>query len=110
MARTLGRSHRHLIAAFRDEIGLTPKAVSRLLRFERALAAINCGRGSDYPSGKPYLDGAGDAGRRGRASLQWSDLALTCGYYDQSHLINEFRAFSGDTPEAFRRRVAEAAA
>jgi len=110
LARALGRSHRRLIAAVRDEIGLTPKGVVRLLRFERALEAINQAREIDYPSGKPYLDRGGDGAKRGSRSVQWSDLALACGYYDQSHLINEFRAFAGDTPEAFRRRVAGAAA
>jgi AraC-like DNA-binding protein len=110
LARALGRSHRHLIAAFRDEIGLTPKGVARLLRFERAIEAINRARESDYPSGKPYLDGPTDAAGRSRAPQQWSDLALACGFYDQSHFINEFRAFSGETPESFRRRLAEAAA
>lgn len=109
LARAFGRSHRRLIAAFRDEIGLTPKGVARLLRFERALEAINRGRETDYPSGKPYLDRSGDSARHGSRSSQWSDLALACGFYDQSHFINEFRAFSGETPESFRRRLAEAA-
>jgi AraC-like DNA-binding protein len=31
----------------------------------------------------------------------WSDVALEHGYYDQSHLIDEFRQFAGDTPAAF---------
>ena len=91
--------------------GLTvAECVARLLRFERAIEAINRARESDYPSGRPYLDGPTDAARRSRAPQQWSDLALACGFYDQSHFINEFRAFSGETPESFRRRSAEAAA
>ncbi len=31
----------------------------------------------------------------------WADVALTCGYYDQSHLINEFKYFTGSSPEAY---------
>jgi len=27
--------------------------------------------------------------------LPWAELAMECGYYDQSHFANEFRAFSG---------------
>jgi AraC-like DNA-binding protein len=27
--------------------------------------------------------------------IRWAELALDCGYYDQSHFANEFRAFSG---------------
>jgi AraC-like DNA-binding protein len=42
--------------------------------------------------------------------VRWSELALACGYYDQSHFINEFRAFSGVTPEAFWRQLDHAGA
>jgi AraC-like DNA-binding protein len=104
LAPALGCSHRHLIAAFRDEIGLPPKAVARLLRFERAVAAISRRHSLDYPPGKPYLDGARPATRSPR-SLRWSDLALDCGFYDQSHFINEFRSFAGATPEGFWRQL-----
>jgi AraC-like DNA-binding protein len=104
MALAVGCSHRHLIAAFREQIGLPPKAIARLMRFERAVAAINRRHDLDYPSGKPYLEARGEPVRPGPGSLRWTDLALSCGYYDQSHFINEFRAFSGATPEAFRRQ------
>lgn len=30
--------------------------------------------------------------------MDWLNIALTCGYYDQAHFIKEFRAFSGLTP------------
>jgi AraC-like DNA-binding protein len=108
LAPALGCSHRHLIAAFREQIGLAPKAVARLMRFERAVAAINRRHDLDYPPGKPYLEGRGEPAKRSPGSLRWSDLALACGYYDQSHFINEFRTFSGATPEAFRRQLDQA--
>jgi AraC-like DNA-binding protein len=35
------------------------------------------------------------------AGVDWPGLAGACGYYDQSHLIHEFRLFADETPEAF---------
>jgi AraC-like DNA-binding protein len=71
----LGWSRKRLGAHFREQIGLTPKATARLLRFERAREL---------------------AGR-----MSWAEIAFACGYADQSHLVSEFRAFSGRTPETF---------
>lgn len=70
-------SHRHFIARFRESVGLGPKRCARILRFNRALRLID--------SGAP-LSGAG--------------VAYDCGYNDQSHLIRDFREFSGHTPTA----------
>jgi AraC-like DNA-binding protein len=76
LAEELGWSRRRLVARFREEIGLPPKAVARLLRFEHALELV--GRGET-----------------------WAEVAFTAGYYDQSHLINEFRAITGITPRQY---------
>ena len=108
LALAVGCSHRHLIASFREQIGVAPKAVARLLRFERAIGAINRRHDLDYPPGKPYIEGRADIAKPRPGALRWSELALACGYYDQSHFINEFRAFSGATPEALRRRLGQA--
>ena len=84
LAEELGWSRKRIVARFRDEVGLPPKAVARLFRFERAREL----------SGK----------------MPWAELALECGYYDQSHLINEFRAITGRTPETFLQDTNAAAA
>jgi len=80
----LGWSRKRIVARFRDEIGLPPKAVARLLRFERA--------------------------RELAGTMPWGELAFECGFSDQSHLIAEFRRITGRTPETFLQdTVAQAA-
>ena len=86
LAEELGWSRKRLAARFREEVGLTPKAVARVLRFERAVELAE------------------------RSDLGWGRLARECGYYDQAHLINEFRAISGCTPGTFFQDVAATAA
>ena len=76
LAAELGRSRRHLAVRFREEIGMTPKAVARLLRFERAVQRL-------------------------RAGDELGDLALDAGYYDQAHFNRDFRAFAGTTPTEY---------
>lgn len=80
----LGWSPKRLIARFREQIGLPPKLVARLLRFGRASASLTSGAAPD-----------------------WGAFAQDHGFYDQSHLINEFQRFAGDTPEGLScRRIA----
>ena len=84
LGKELGWSRKRIVARFRDEVGLPPKTVAKLIRFERA------------------RDLAG--------TLPWAELAFECGYYDQSHLINEFRAITGRTPETFLQDAGASAA
>ena len=73
LAAEVGWSRRHLAARWRRDVGLTPKAVGRVLRFERALRLIRQGR-------------------------ELTAVAYDCGYADQPHLNREFRALAGSTP------------
>ncbi|MGN6184507.1 MAG: AraC family transcriptional regulator [Thermoanaerobaculia bacterium] len=78
----IGFSQRHFIDLFRDETGYTPKVFARVQRFQRLLGGVHTA-----------------------TNVDWSDAALACGYFDQSHCIRDFRAFSGLTPsEYFARR------
>jgi AraC-like DNA-binding protein len=105
-----GCSRRHLIAQFHKYFGMAPKMIARISRFQMAVAAVHrLGRRdpSLYVEGKPYLDSqANDSVRTAtQATMRWSDLALGCGYYDQSHFINEFKSFSGLSPLEFLQRT-----
>jgi AraC-like DNA-binding protein len=77
-ARSVGVSARRLSEVFRERVGLSPKVWCRIGRFQMALAALY--RGAD---------------------VRWSELALDCGYYDQSHFANDFHAFSGLNPTTY---------
>ena len=81
IARSIGVSRRHLAKLCRSEIGMTPKSLARILRFDHAR-------------------------RLGRTvpRLGWAELACEAGYADQAHLVREFRAMSGLTPSELLRR------
>lgn len=87
LAAELGWSRKHLITQFHEHIGLPPKGLARILRFNRAVR---------------LLDRADD--------MRWVEIAFDCGYYDQAHFIKDFRAFAGSTPSEFLcRRLPDSA-
>jgi AraC-like DNA-binding protein len=77
VAVNLGVSERHLRRVFRDAVGVSPKAFNQLARFHRALRAA-----------------------REDSGTSWAGIAAASGYYDQAHLIGEFRTIAGVTPRA----------
>jgi AraC-like DNA-binding protein len=80
----IGLSPKKFIQVFRDETGFTPKVFCRIRRFQQALGLMH----------------AGEGGR----SVEWADVALDCGYFDQAHFIHDFRAFSGINPTTYLAR------
>ncbi len=81
VARSAGWSERRFSQIFREQVGLSPKVWCRIERFQRAVRLLHKG-----------------------ADVAWADLALDCGFYDQSHFSNEFRAFSGVDPTTYSAR------
>jgi AraC-like DNA-binding protein len=110
LASEVDCSHRALIAQFRTYVGVTPKTIGRLLRFQRAMRLFkgNCGEDGG-PSGKPYIESQapGDPAAPAAPAVCWSDIAADCGYFDQSHFIKEFRQFTGASPTRFARRMSD---
>jgi AraC-like DNA-binding protein len=82
VARRIGLSERRFIQVFTAETGMTPKLFCRVQRFQRAREMA-----------------------RKAASPDWARLAVDCGYFDQSHLIRDFRAFSGFSPAEYLRHL-----
>jgi AraC-like DNA-binding protein len=81
IAAEIGCSRRHLISRFREQVGITPKLLARILRFERAVSLVDA-----------------------RTEMGWAEIAQACGYYDQAHMIRDFNQFAGSPPREFARR------
>jgi AraC-like DNA-binding protein len=76
----IGLSSRRFIELFRNEVGLTPKLFCRIRRFQQVLDDIDQA-----------------------TEVDWTRVALRCGYFDQAHFIHDFRAFSGVNPSTYLR-------
>lgn len=81
LAERLGWSRKHLSGKFSDAIGVGPKTLSRIVRFNRAL------------------------GLSSQDKCSWADIAADCGYADQAHLVREFRDLAGETPTMLAARA-----
>jgi AraC-like DNA-binding protein len=78
LTREVGYSARRFTEVFSRQVGLTPKMYARVCRFQRVVQQLH--RGVEIP---------------------WAELAIDCGYYDQSHFANDFHAFSGVSPTTY---------
>lgn len=74
----IGLSPRRFIELFRRETGFTPKSFCRVMRFQKALRRIARG-----------------------TYIEWPQIALDAGYFDQAHFIHDFRSFSGINPSTY---------
>lgn len=74
----VGMSTKRLIALFRAEIGLSPKAYARIRRLQAALRLLG--------------------------STSGARVAAEVGYFDQAHFVREFRSFTGMTPTQYTQQ------
>ncbi len=84
LAAQSGTSLRQLERQFRDDVGLTPKTFSRIVRLQSALKRV----------------------RQGRAL---TDVALACGFYDQAHMTRDFREIAAMSPGAWQSHAGDLA-
>lgn len=78
VAGRIGLSPKRMVERFKAAVGIPPKRYCRILRFQRALACAEGGR-----------------------QVDWTQIAVECGYFDQAHFIHDFRSFAGITPTGY---------
>lgn len=84
LCRKLGYSSKHVVRLFRDQVGVPPKLLARIVRFDRLSERL---RDERVPT--------------------WTALAAELGYYDQAHLVRDVRQFTGLAPTAARVHFAD---
>jgi len=77
----IGYSQKHFIDLFKKQVGVSPKQYFRIIRFQKVIQEIEA-----------------------NPAIQWSHIAAESGFYDQAHFINEFKSFSGFTPNEYMER------
>ncbi|MBC3796590.1 helix-turn-helix domain-containing protein [Acetobacterium tundrae] len=80
LSQSVGYTPRYINRLFNNEIGLPPKTFSKIIRFQNVLLAL----GKDQ---------------------HISTIAADMGYYDQSHLLKEFKQFTGISPLNYRKSL-----
>ena len=76
----IGYSQKHFTEMFRKSVGVNPKSYLKIMRFQKAVRTID-----------------------GSIDIDWGRIAHECGFYDQAHFINDFKHFSGFTPEQYAK-------
>ena len=78
LAEETGYTTRYIDKSFRSEVGLSPKQLAKIFRFQAAVKALNA-----------------------HTDRNLTEIAMELGYYDQSHFVHDFKAFSGMTPKKY---------
>jgi AraC-like DNA-binding protein len=76
-----GISRQHIARKFDHYVGISPKLFCRVVRFQNVMRSV-----------------------ASPGNVDWASAALDLGYYDQAHMISDFKEFSGLTPAAFLAR------
>ncbi|MDD6291041.1 MAG: AraC family transcriptional regulator [Lachnospiraceae bacterium] len=83
LSEETGYSECYIRRVFKQIHGISPKNFERFVRFQNVLTTMN----------------------RKAHMLQLDELALECGYYDESHMMKDFKSFVGITPQGYDRLI-----
>ena len=78
LSKEVGLSNKHLINCFRRAVGVSPKLLSRIFRFQSVINHV-----------------------KNQNRVRWAEVAHECNYYDQAHMIREFHLLSGSHPSNY---------
>jgi AraC-like DNA-binding protein len=82
LGERVGIGRRAMLQQFDACVGLTPKQYARVIRLRATITRLATAAGTD-----------------------WARLSNELGYYDQSHMIHEFRDLLGIPPAIFRKQL-----
>lgn len=85
LAEETGYSSCYVRRVFKQLHGISPKVFEKFVRFQNLLNKMD-------PNSR---------------ELRIEEIALDCGYYDQSHMIKDFKCFAGMTPEVYLQMMAD---
>lgn len=84
LSSEMGYSQKHFINLFKKQVGVPPKQYLKIMRFQKAICEIE-----------------------NKQLIHWGSVAMESGFYDQAHFINDFKSFSGFTPNEYMKRKTE---
>ena len=84
LAEETGYSECYIRRIFKQIHGISPKNFERFVRFQNMLRTMNAAKGT----------------------IRLDELAQKCGYYDESHMMKDFKNFAGMTPQNYDRMIA----
>jgi AraC-like DNA-binding protein len=81
LSEEIGYSQKHFINLFTSQVGVSPKQYLKLMRFQNVIRILE-----------------------ENEVIHWNQVARESGYFDQAHLIHDFKHFSGFTPNEYLKR------
>jgi AraC-like DNA-binding protein len=78
LSKEMGVSQRQLLRYFRQRVGLSPKALAQVFRFQSVIGRLN-----------------------NEVDVHWAQIAIDAGYFDQAHFVKDFQRFTGLNPSYY---------